>query len=295
VCTFPARWCLLFEPFDLPVLGYLPLPVTWEVPEYQRPDVLKRFSALHSRPNVFMAFTYPFLALQHAWLTSGDQVPTASITGVTRDLPAPGSYCPRHPAVKRKVLVAHRPSLEYQEVLRRFQEQNYDIMSFRFVFTHTLRKDDGRIPLHEFVRHKAAVYWTYGVDTMLMHEIYATAVPLWVPADIWRWASHWGELLSEYVGFDGTPEAPPVGHPYIPLLRSSIELDVDAALYWSAYNEASRLPHVGRFHSIPDLIHQLETVSPEMLVQMSAGMNEWTTARFHQQQIFWQRAVDIVL
>eukprot|EP00930_Biecheleria_cincta_P044084 TRINITY_DN30246_c0_g1_i2.p1 TRINITY_DN30246_c0_g1~~TRINITY_DN30246_c0_g1_i2.p1 ORF type:complete len:629 (+),score=83.99 TRINITY_DN30246_c0_g1_i2:167-2053(+) len=282
VCTMLPIFCLLFETMHSPILGHLPGIITLQVPDDMKKVVLDRFIALQARDNVFLGFTHPFLAEQHAWQTGGHRLAVISVSGVDRDLP--GTY----PGLNsREVVVGHRPSWEFLNVIKRFEQQNLDIMTFRFRSAHV----DLKYPsLNDLVKYKAFVYWSYGINSMLMNEVYASAVPMWVPADIWRWASHWGDFYPNFVTFEGVPDVAH-GHPYPPVLHDHKMLDIDVALYWSSFNEAARLPHVGRFASIPDLILQLNTIGADELASMSERMAEWTKLRFHQQQYAWKNAL----
>jgi len=240
ICTNLPIWCLLYEAMNVPVLGWLTLITTWLVPFKLRTSIVRRFVALAGRSNVILAFTYPLLAVQHLWQTSGHRLPVASVCGLNQ---YDTSQYIGH--MSKEVVVGHRPSEYFWYMLKRFELANEDVISIRFMRMRMQFELRG-LPIADLVYYRAFVYWQYGFSTMLMHEVYAQAIPMWIPKDLWRWASHWGELSPKYIDCDAVPETA-FGHPYAPRLADHESLDVDAAIYWSSLNEAMRLPHVKYF------------------------------------------------
>eukprot|EP00927_Polykrikos_kofoidii_P079210 TRINITY_DN75998_c0_g1_i1.p1 TRINITY_DN75998_c0_g1~~TRINITY_DN75998_c0_g1_i1.p1 ORF type:complete len:995 (-),score=96.91 TRINITY_DN75998_c0_g1_i1:116-2905(-) len=286
VCSMPALWCLLFQLFQKPILGLIPQTLTLWVPKRDRRSFLQLFVEIQARPDVVFAVTHQFLAEQVVWQTNGFRLPVARYVGANTG----ATYELEH-SEQSGVLVGKRPSIHFQELIRRFAELNADALSFHFVFMADLPTMNQS--MRDYCAYRAVVYLAYDVNTMMLHELYTCGIPMWVPADLWRHASRFGELYAEHLVFEGISTVAP-GHPFPPFIPDRQFLDPHIAMYWSAFHEARRLPHLGRFESIPDLLTQLEGTTALELRSVSARMAEWTHTQVQQERRFWVDALTIV-
>ncbi|CAE8640042.1 unnamed protein product [Polarella glacialis] len=138
------------------------------------------------------------------------------------------------------------------------------------------------------------VLLAYGLQSLMLHDAYSCAIPMWVPEDRWRWASRWGDVYPKHVHFDEIPETAE-GHLHPPLFPDFHILDVDRALYWSQFHESRRLPHLRSFSSVPDLLQQLEDTTDEELAETSALMENFTAWRIREEKRFWASALASVI
>lgn len=169
-CGMPTMLCLAFSGQPLPVVHVVPAPVTVQVPalkESQQPYLRALVRMMKDPKNHFAANTH---AMQSSVLYStGLELPVLPFLGFHRTAKYSGLS-------SREVLLHDRYS-----ILRTYAwcAAMVDDYPFRLV---DLRQTDRRF--ETFVGFRAAVYFPYTLDGQYaFYELYATSIPIFVPAD----------------------------------------------------------------------------------------------------------------
>lgn len=288
VCSMPAIWCRLYHYFsqnnhNVHVLAWIPQTIMLWVPDELRAAWARQFVQLATSERHMVVFPTQFLSEQVVWQV-GVRVPVIRYFGLYFETEW-------QPAIKDTVLVTHRPSEEVDCVLRQFYylatatSTTADHVKLEFVSAVRGKHADGLAPFPEFTKFRAVVFWPYDVNTMLLHELFSAAIPLFMPGDFWRWGSRFGELYSTHISFEG--ELRFGGHPYPPVIYDRAFLNPSPAMHWSAWHEANRLPYSYRFFSISELFHLLNTVTLEELTATSAQMRDFTSRELEKALRAW--------
>eukprot|EP00928_Gymnodinium_smaydae_P070784 TRINITY_DN54553_c0_g1_i1.p1 TRINITY_DN54553_c0_g1~~TRINITY_DN54553_c0_g1_i1.p1 ORF type:complete len:1204 (-),score=156.88 TRINITY_DN54553_c0_g1_i1:33-3110(-) len=158
-------------------------------------------------------------------------------------------------------------------------------------FPFTFVDQRAGMPYAEMAEHRAAVLQPWDLNLVMFHDLYAMELPLFLPdraglhhvafSYFSRFRKHmdgeqpWSEIRP------GRGESP---HPYSPFQLEYLE----AREYWLGFTEYVRAPHVGRFASLPDLLHRVARLDG---VAIASAMRIHNKRCWRESRKFWMRAL----
>ena len=209
-------------------------------------------------------------------------------------------------------LAHHRP--HFLPLIRLFHKVNADhIPSPSLVFLDLSDIPEWRSGASSryeaLARRRAAVVWPYDVHFVKFLELYSLEMPMLVPVDWPMWAFTWtisnpdcmdaklsararfADLSSS--SFGGEDERT-WDHPYPPWCAESRlrHLHPTRCLYWAAYSDFARLPHLVYFRNLAHLFDMLygNEMDVEALQKIRQRMHTFNARTLIESEGFWRAA-----
>lgn len=252
MCGEPVLFCRLLSHFGRPVIGYISTPISVYVNKDDRPQWYQQFYDMALDGRHIFATTTPIFAEWVAYATGISLPVVRPVCAYTE-----ARYWPMR---SREVLMLRTVSLFWDTecVLNYFAREyartrpDNDALTFRESTSLTGKE---RVGYNAFAEFLATVIYPYAVSQFWFYELYAMAVPLYMPSR---------DTLPLYVSqdyavcpdFEGhrPGHAPHRVHPHSPFDTD----DWAAMTYWTNFTDYLTLPHISHFDSVPHLLQKLE-------------------------------------
>lgn len=195
---------------------------------------------------------------------------------------------PEH--ASNEVLVVNRGRLardvHFTEVVNALRHASYP---YRFV-------DQMRsMPFSDMARRRAAILLPWDLNLVMFHDLYAMNLPLFLPdrAGLHYTAFAYFKRFLSTLEQSQQPRQPwsdvrpgrgPVPHPFSPFDANFVE----PREYWLGFTEYLRVPHVGHFASVPDLLLQVFQLDGNKVTAQMRAFNERCR---RESRAFWLRVL----
>ncbi|CAK9028438.1 Uncharacterized protein SCF082_LOCUS18366 [Durusdinium trenchii] len=264
VCTVPYL-CLLFEPVDLPTIGYFGHPLLFMVPEEEelREKFWKRFADMEAKSGVAFAVSDPFLQMQYEY-----QLGRRLTVLRTHALYTGATHMPQRP---EEILVLDRPHeailmctlqrllgepLDWRTSDGRLRAAGSATYPFRFLTRQLTDKK-----FSTFAQFRAVALWPYDMDLITFYEFYGMNMPIFMPSHLSKYIFHQDH---EHYDFRWAARNVDYESPEPALWSSELtdrspfeESSPEAVARIVEYADYFRFPEVQHFDSIPALLEML--------------------------------------
>ncbi|CAK9009615.1 unnamed protein product [Durusdinium trenchii] len=281
VCTVPYL-CLLFEPVDLPTIGYFGHPLLFMVPEEEelREKFWKRFADMEAKSGVAFAVSDPFLQMQYEY-----QLGRRLTVLRTHALYTGATHMPQRP---EEILVLDRPHeailmctlqrllgepLDWRTSDGRLRAAGSATYPFRFLTRQLTDKK-----FSTFAQFRAVALWPYDMDLITFYEFYGMNMPIFMPSHLSKYIFHQDH---EHYDFRWAARNVDYESPEPALWSSELtdrspfeESSPEAVARIVEYADYFRFPEVQHFDSIPALLEMLLKVDFFEITQEMARFNQ---------------------
>lgn len=320
MCAHPLFWCRLYEGLGIPFLGVYENVHTLFLEEADADVWTGQLRELFSpeKASLLVAWT-PFHAFQAEWATRM-KLPYAR--GLALSWPQ-GIW---RGEFNSTVLVSPCPSWQPTQLLRHLFNLAKSVAKLSF---DLLRWPEdifcgSRCKPRDFASFRSVILWPYDIGNSKFAELYALAIPIFAPEQLWRWsmrasstfaqgnrnASLWQgkdvefkmsncsvESSSACVHFDfahwmwQNPWQLGSDMPFAPYSPDRYNLRPKSAAFWSELSEYALRPQITFFRSFAELFGILQATDSGTLRAKSDAMSAWQRVEAQAVVNFWREAV----
>lgn len=201
----------------------------------------------------------------------------------------PDGY-PDQVLVLRSMLWSRLPGLYFRTILEAFVRTNREALQLQFRFAN----DFGLLPYEEIAKHRCSVLIPNDLTMATFPEAYAMGLPIFLPQDEWLYRLQ-KSVPYGFMVYDGrlpqlNEPAESGGEP--PPFWAQKQRSMPAVLHWLSTSDYSTWPHVQRFASIPQLLHDIAEAD---MKKLSHGMLCWLQEGQSSVLPRWAAAVSSIL